>query len=96
MLRETEFAYAPNEALSCRRHPIFDSPAATADAGMDVAQPDDDTASTPTSITGIPTPLCMSVGLFSGLMGCVLHCQALCHSACLSLCIWVGVWLYLV
>ena len=55
MLRETEFAYAPNEALLRRRHPIFDSPVATADAGADVAQPDDDTASTPTSITGIST-----------------------------------------
>ena len=57
MLRETEFAYAPNEALSRRRHPIFDSPAATANANTDVAQHDDDTASTPISITGTSAPL---------------------------------------
>lgn len=55
MLRETEFAYAPNEALSSWRHPVFDSPAAASDAGTDVMQPDDDTASTPTSITGTST-----------------------------------------
>ena len=57
MLRETEFAYAPNEALSRRRHPIFDCPAAASDAGTDAAQPDDDAASTPTSITGTSTAL---------------------------------------
>ncbi|KAL3143439.1 hypothetical protein ABBQ38_002256 [Trebouxia sp. C0009 RCD-2024] len=53
MLRETEFAYAPNDALSCRRHPIFDSPAEASNAGTDTPQPDDDAASTPTSITGV-------------------------------------------
>ena len=57
MLRETEFAYAPNEALSCRRHPIFDSPAAASDDGTDTAQRDDDNASTPASITGASTTL---------------------------------------
>ena len=58
MLRETEFAYAPNEALSGRRHPIFDTPAAAPNDGADVTQPDDDTASTPISITGISAVAC--------------------------------------
>lgn len=57
MLWETEFAYAPNEALSCRRHPIFDTPAAVPEAAADPVQQEDDDASTPTSITGSCTTL---------------------------------------
>ena len=53
MLRETEFAYAPNEALSLRRHPIFDSPAPASSASTEGGRQEDDTISTPTSITGI-------------------------------------------
>ena len=52
MLRETEFAYAPNEALSRRRHPIFDTPTEATAADVESVQQEDDIASTPTSITG--------------------------------------------
>ncbi|DBA75241.1 hypothetical protein WJX77_008108 [Trebouxia sp. C0004] len=53
MLRETEFAYAPNEALPRRRPSMFESPTPyTEDAAASV-QDDDDNASTRTSITGV-------------------------------------------
>ena len=54
MLRETEFAYAPNEALPRRRPSMFESPMPYAeDATASVHDDDDDdNASTPTSITG--------------------------------------------
>ena len=50
MLREAEFAYAPNEALTQPRHPMFDLPAAA--VPLDDAQPQGEEASTPTSVTG--------------------------------------------
>ena len=56
MLRETEFAYAPNEALPRRRPSMFESPEYTEDATASLQDDDDDdaNASTPTSITGRP------------------------------------------
>ena len=55
MLRETEFAYAPNEALPRRRPSMFESPEYTEDATASMQDDDDDAnASTPTSITGRP------------------------------------------
>ncbi len=55
MLRETEFAYAPNEALPRRRPSMFESPTPyTEDATASMQDDDDDNASTPTSITGRP------------------------------------------
>ena len=52
MLRETEFAYAPNEALARPRHPILDphSPAETSPAAI---QQGDDAANTSSSVTGV-------------------------------------------
>ena len=52
MLRETEFAYAPNEALARPRHPFLDphSPAETSSAAI---QQGDDAASTSSSVTGV-------------------------------------------
>ena len=53
MLRETEFAYAPNEALPRRRPSMFESPTPYADnAAASVQDDDDGNDSTPTSITG--------------------------------------------
>ncbi|KAL0028209.1 hypothetical protein WJX79_001912 [Trebouxia sp. C0005] len=54
MLRETEFAYAPNEALPRRRPSMFESPTPYADnAAASVQDDDDGNDSTPTSITGV-------------------------------------------
>ncbi len=54
MLRETEFAYAPNEALPRRRPSMFESPTPYTEDATASVQDDDDNASTPTSITGCP------------------------------------------
>ena len=52
MLRETEFAYAPNEALVHPRHHLFDalSPNAASPAATEQG---DEGASTPSSVTGV-------------------------------------------
>ena len=52
MLRETEFAYAPNEALPRRRPSIFESPTLDTEDVTASVQAEDDNASEPTSITG--------------------------------------------
>ena len=52
MLRDTEFAYAPNEALSRRRHPIFESPLPVPVDESAVLQDEEDKASTSISVTG--------------------------------------------
>lgn len=52
MLRETEFAYAPNEALPRRRPSMFESPTLDTQDATASVQAEDDNASTPTSVTG--------------------------------------------
>ncbi len=52
MLRETEFAYAPNEALPRRRPSMFESSTLDTEDATASVQAEDDNASTPTSITG--------------------------------------------
>ncbi|DBB17227.1 TPA: hypothetical protein ACH3X3_014285 [Trebouxia sp. C0006] len=53
MLRETEFAYAPNEALPRRRPSMFESPTLDTEDVTASVQAEDDNASEPTSITGV-------------------------------------------
>ena len=52
MLRETEFAYAPNEALARPRVSMFDTNVAASEDKAASNQHDDDGNSTPTSVTG--------------------------------------------
>ena len=52
MLRETEFAYAPNEALARPRHPVFD-PLSPTEASPAATEQGDESASTPSSVTGV-------------------------------------------
>ena len=56
MLREAEFAYAPNEALTQPRHPMFDLPASVSPQDKDDVQQIDEGTSTPTSVTGETHP----------------------------------------
>ena len=87
MLREAEFAYAPNEALTQPRHPMFDLPAAA--VSLDDAQTQDEEASTPTSVTGwllhlTPLPI---VYVAAPHIPCQQQPQALettCHTHCLT------------
>ena len=52
MLRETEFAYAPNEALARRRPSTFESPTPVSEDDAASMQNDDDNASMLSSVTG--------------------------------------------
>lgn len=52
MLHETEFAYAPNEALALPRHPMFES-STPAEPSPAQDQQTDEAASTPSSVTGV-------------------------------------------
>lgn len=67
MLRETEFAYAPNEALACPRHPFFD-PDTPAEASPAATQQENETASTPSSITGVNLAGALSISAASPLL----------------------------
>ena len=66
MLREAEFAYAPNEALARPRHLELQSPSHESEDAA-TAQQDGDTSSTPTSITGVSLAGDCSISAFPGL-----------------------------
>lgn len=79
MLREAEFAYAPNEALPQPRHPMFELQTAAAPADVHETELENDNASTPTSVTG------QADANFSAKLAWYLHTNAYPLHACVLL-----------